>query len=251
MKEIISRESTKLNELPRKIHYKNKPISEKHLIAESFNEFYAEVGKNLASKIPASKNHFSSYLSKCQSNMPFKALSIEELREAFQTLPSNKSPGIDKFSANIVKYVWDIIEPIILYIFGLSINDGTFPDPLKIAKVTPVYKSGDTFDVGNYRPISVLSCFSKILERIMYNRLYKHLLDQNILYKKQFGFQKNHSTDHAILELVSQITDSFEKNMYTIGVFIDLSKAFDTVDHEILISKLKNYGLSGPNLNWF
>ena len=85
----------------------------------------------------------------------------------------------------------------------------------------------------------------------MYNRLNKHLSDQKILYEKQFGFQKNHSTVHAIIELVSKITDSFEKNMFTLGVFIDLSKAFDTVNHEILISKLENYGLDGSNLEWF
>ena len=85
----------------------------------------------------------------------------------------------------------------------------------------------------------------------MYNRLYKYLKENNILYKKQFGFQKNHSTEHAIMQLVDQINNSFENNQYTPGVFIDLSKAFDTVDHEILIAKLENYGIKGNNLNWF
>ena len=127
---------------------------------------------------------------------------------------------------------------------------GIFPDELKIARVTPIYKTGDKNDFGNYRPISVLPCFSKMLERIMYKRLYNHLSQNHMLYPKQFGFQKSHSTEHAIIQLTDQINSSFEKNNFKLGVFIDLSKAFDTVDHHILTSKLENYGVNGNNLRW-
>ena len=128
------------------------------------------------------------------------------------------------------------------YIFNLSIEKGIFPDQYKIAKVTPLFKKGDNALMDNYRPISVLPCFSKILERIIYNRLYSFFSENNILYKKQFGFQKQHSTDHAIVHLVKKILKSFENSCYTLGVFIDLTKAFDTVDHNIL---LKNYFTMG------
>ena len=181
--------------------------------------------------------------------MPENNLSLDELQLAFRSLLPNKSPGIDDINVNILRNIYDIIEPILLYIFNLSISEGIFPDALKIAKVSPIFKSGDNCEVGNYRPISVLSCFSKILERIMYNRLYKHFLEQKLLYKKQFGFQKSHSTDHAIVQLVNEISDSFDKNFYTLGVFVDLSKAFDTVNHDIEISKLQNYRVKDKKLD--
>ena len=122
---------------------------------------------------------------------------------------------------------------------------------MKIAKVTPVFKEGDSADLSNYRPISVLPCFSKFLERLMYNGLYKHLSNSRILYPKQFRFQKGHSTDHALLQLVDQIYESFERNEYTKGVFIDLSKVFDTVDHNSLLKKLETCGISGTHFQWF
>ena len=134
--------------------------------------------------------------------------------------------------------------------FNLSIEKGFFPDDLKTARISPIYKGEDSSDVSNYRPTSVLPCFSKILERIMYNRLYKYLIENNILYSKQFGFQNGHSTDHAVVQLVDQIIESFENNKYTLGVFIDLSKAFDTVDHSILLKKLELYGITDRNHGW-
>ena len=138
--------------------------------------------------------------------------------------------------------------------FNLSFEKGIFLDRMKIAKVTPVLKEGDSADLSNYRAISVLLYFSKILKRLIYNRLHKHLsnLDSTsvikILYPKQFGFQKSHSTDHALLQLVDQIYKSFGRNEYTILVFIDLSKAFGTVEHNILLKKLEIYGISGTHL---
>ena len=100
---------------------------------------------------------------------------------------------------------------------------------MKIAIVSPVFKTGDSADISNYRPISVLPCFSKILERVMYNRLYKYLTDQKILHPQQFCFRKGHSTEHATAQLVDQIYESFENDNCTVGIFVDFSKTFDTV----------------------
>ena len=122
---------------------------------------------------------------------------------------------------------------------------------MKIAKITPLFKSGDTDKLSNYRPISVLPVFSKLLERIMYNRVYSHLINHQLLYERQFGFQKNCSTEYAILQLTKEIYESFDENKFTLGVFIDLSKAFDTVNHKILLRKLTYFGIKGVYLDWF
>ena len=128
---------------------------------------------------------------------------------------------------------------------------GVFPDLMKIAIVSPIFRTVGTVDIGNYRPFPVLPCFSKILERLMYNRLYKYLTDQKILQPQQFSFRKGHSTEHAIAQLVDQNYESFKNDNYTICIFIDLSKAFDTVNHTILLKKLEIYGITGANLAWF
>ena len=137
------------------------------------------------------------------------------------------------------------------YLFDMSLESGIFSDKLKTARVIPLYKAGDPANISNYRPISVLPCFSKMLEQIVYNHLYKYLTTEKILYLKQFGFQRDHSTEHVVVKLANKIYESFERNQYTLGVFIDLSKAFDIVYHSVLIKKLQMYGLRCVNLAWF
>ena len=171
MKEIIGKVKTNTNQLPKQLNYKSELLFNKVKIAESFNDFFVSVGSDLASKIPAPSRDFNSFLDECETPMPTASFSSDELRLAFRSLLPNKSPGLDEISVNIIKSVYHIIEPVLYHIFSLSIKEGVFPNALKVAKVTPIFKSGNNSEVGNYRPISVLPCFSKILERIMYNRL--------------------------------------------------------------------------------
>ena len=175
-----------------------------------------------------------------------------ELENEFVSLKTNKSSGYDDISADVVKRVSDEIFVILKHIFNISLAKGVFPDKLKlkIARVTSIFKKRNNNLVTNYRTISVLPCFSKLLECIMYNHFYKFIM-KKILYQKQFGFQNAHSTEHAILQLVNQITDAFRQGIYTLGIFVDFSKSFDTVIHNILLEKLKAYGIQSENLKWF
>ena len=136
-------------------------------------------------------------------------LTTKEFETAFKPLKHNKAAGIDIINSNIVLDTYDEIKDILFLIFKTSLQQGTFPNKLKIAKVTPLFKLGDAENVTKYRPISVLPVFSKILERIMYNRIYKHLKNNSLLSDKQFGFQLNYSTEHAIFNLLIYIRDIY------------------------------------------
>ena len=164
------------------------------------------------------------------------------------SVKTNKSTGHDDISYNVVSKCFRELCTSLKHIFDLSFENEIFPDSLKIAKVIPVYKSGDSSSLNNYRPISVLPCFSKMLECIIYRRLYSYLQENKILYSKQFDFQTGHSTDHTIIQLVEQIYENFEEDKYTLGMFIDQAKVFDTVDHKILLRKMEIYGVGGTTL---
>lgn len=125
------------------------------------------------------------------------------------------------------------------------------PDLLKISKVCPIYKKGDKTDQSNYRPISILPNFSKIFEKLVYNRLLSYLDKQSILSNNQYGFRNNRSTYMAVIEMIDKITEAMDQNKYSIGIFIDLSKAFDTLNHNILLTKLQHYGIRGIAYQWF
>ena len=138
-----------------------------------------------------------------------------------------------------------------MHIFNLSLETGLFPDKLKIAKIIPIYKKDDPTLPCNYRPISLLSIFSKIFEKIMSKRLLNFWNRNNILYEFQFGFRANHSTTYALIEIMDNIYGWLEEGYYVAGIYFDLSKAFDTVDHSILLHKLYYNGVRGTAFNWF
>ena len=209
------------------------------------------MGSKLATKIPPSNTNFESYLPNITTSFLEKPLKENEFKVAFFALKANKSPCNDKLHVNVISKLYYELKIPLMNIFSLSLKKGIFPEKMKISKVRPIFKEGDKSILSNYRPISVLSCFSKILERIMYNRLYTYLAESNILFNKQFSFRAGHSTKHALLELIDQISDSFNDKSCFLGIFIDLLKTFDTMGHKILLKKLQHYGIKEKNLSWF
>uniref|UniRef100_A0A3P9L4Z8 Reverse transcriptase domain-containing protein n=1 Tax=Oryzias latipes TaxID=8090 RepID=A0A3P9L4Z8_ORYLA len=150
----------------------------------------------------------------------------------------------------VVKKVIHSVAKPLTYICNLSLQTGRFPNQMKIAKVIPIYKSGDKHQFTNYRPVSLLPQFSKILEKIFNDKLALFIEKHNIINENQYGFRENRSTSLAIIDAVEEITNALDKKKYAAGIFIDLKKAFDTLNHDILLDKLEVYGIRGLALTW-
>ena len=176
----------------------------------------------------------------------------EEIIQLVTNAKSKKSKGHDDLPVDmcLVKKIIPYIVTPLKHIFNTSLQKGIFPDSVKKACVIPLFKSGDVKEFSNYRPVSLLPQFSIFLERVFHKRLMSFLDKNNVLYKSQYGFRKNMSTSLAILELVEEITNAIDDRKYTVGVYIDLKKAFDAVDHNILIKKLEHYGIRGLANKW-
>ena len=221
-------------------------------IVNKFNEFFINVGPNLAASIPATGKRATDYLT--SSNPDSIAIQLAdkyEIELIIKQLKNKSSPGLDEIPNNVIKFAAGFISDPLAALINSSISTGIFPNKLKEAKVIPVFKSGDSSLVTNYRPISILNSFSKIFEKIIANRLLKFLDKNNILFSEQFGFRQNHSTCSALISLNEFITSSLDNNEIPVGIFIDLSKAFDSLNHSILLSKLKHLGVRGLPLQLF
>ena len=168
-----------------------------------------------------------------------------------KNLDFKKSTGHDGFSVLIIKKLAAELSVPLTLIFYMSIKDGIVPDQLKIARMVPIHKKESKNNFTNYRSISVLPGFSKILERLVFNRCTSFSNKHNILFENQFGFRPKHSTNMAVIKLVDKIVNAANNNEITAGIFLDLSKAFVTIKHDILFDKMAHYGFRGIVLDWF
>ena len=238
LNEIMNRTTHKHNLLPKEFSGNNPEdiIKNPQEIANKFNEYFINVGPGIANRLATTNKAFNENLSnKCRNSFFIKPVTKFEVETEIKNLNSQKSPGYDGISVKIIKTVANEISEPISHIFNLTFLSGTIPDPLKVALVTPIFKENEKNKFQNYRPISVITCFSKILEKLMYRRLIKFIENNKILTKHQYGFRDNRSTELAIIELTDRITKAIDKGEYTLGIFLDLSKAFDTINHKILI----------------
>ncbi len=231
----------------------NTTITDKLEIANKFNIFFTNIGPELANKIKAPKNkNFKRYLKKkFTKQLKFKQTNETEVKKIIESLQPKNSSGFDGISMKLIKKLKTILITPLTLIINQSLKSGIFPNKLKIAKVNPIYKKDDETLFTNYRPISLLPVISKIFERIIYNQVFEFFTKNKLFFKNQYGFRKGHSTEFATLEIIDRIICKMDKNETPINVYLDLSKAFDTLDHDILLEKLHYYGIRDTSLQLF
>ena len=231
--------------------------SDNATIADGFNKFFAEVGPSTNSKVKESKVDANNYLNRRNHDTTNQfsptEITLSDVIDACETIKKKTSTDHYEMSQDLVLTNLHTLAPPIAHIWNQSIQSGTFPDSAKIAKVVPVYKGKklDASEFTNYRPISLLPVIGKIIEKIMHKQLTTFLEHNSILFSSQYGFRKNHNTSFATMDFLNTIAHSVDQGELAFGVFIDLSKAFDTINHELLLKKLEHYGIAGIALDWF
>lgn len=227
-------------------------VSETAEIAEAFNYHFSTIGKVMASKInKPNATNLNLATNSNKDSLFLKPITKNELIKQISTLKNNAAPGADKIPVILLKkFHKSLLDPI-LHLVNLIFETGTFPSIFKHAIVTPLHKSGDKKILSNYRPITLTSNLSKIIEKCLKLRLNEFLEKNKLLSQYQFGFKENYSTEDAINCVSDQVSTCFNNNEKCMVVFLDLGKAFDTVTHQILLSKLKNMGIRGITYDLF
>ena len=249
IKSIVNTENK--DTIIKEILINGKKIEDSELIADIFNTHFTNLPKSLAQNIPLSKKSYQDYMPASSMNsFAMLPTSSYEIIAINKTLKDTHSTGPDDLNPHILSPLMDLLATPLSEIINCSIRTGDVPSDIKLAKVIPIHKQGNKNEVSNFRPISILPFFSKLFERVMYDRLYSFISQSKILYPFQHGFQPGHSTYMSLLDIQDKISQAMDNNEYSIGIFLDLAKAFDTVDHKILLHKLETYGIRGVALAW-
>ena len=253
IKEILNLNNKKGPQITN-LNYEGANIKTNKGMANAFNDYFTKVGPELDQQIPKSENLLNPnvYLSpRIPDSFLVSPTTPQEINDIINGLDDTKSSGPSSVPTKMLKIARDEISPIFSAVCNTSFQEGVFPDKNKIAKVIPSHKKGSTKDVNNFRPISLLSIFSKIMEKLMTIRLTNFLDLHSIIFPNQFGFRAGCSTTHSLISITETINKTIEQKKFGCGVFIDLKKAFDTVNHDILLLKLEHYGIRDMALLWF
>ena len=216
-------------------------------ISNQFNDYFINIGKNLSGKIvyDGRKTHKDYLKINISANFKFKNVNESDIDKIINELSNKTSCGHDNISTKLLKSKkHQLVKPLTI-IINQMLRTGIFPNKLKIAKVIPLYKNKDDTHITNYRPISILPSISKIFEKVIYIQLYDYFTDNDLFSHSQYGFRSNHSTELAVLEVIDRIILDMDKGRLPVNIYLDLSKAFDTLDFNILLDKLRHYGIKG------
>ena len=250
LNEVINKRKCKTSMSPGKFSDELGNVYEGNKISEGFNNFFTSVGANLEKDIPASDSSPLDYLS--VPSYPAFDANLSTTPNEIKCIIKSLNPvggGLDNINTKIILFTYEKCLPYLTYFFNLCLRTAVFPDKLKIGLIIPIHKTGDKSKFNNYRPISLLPIFSKILEKLIHSRLLKYFDDNGILNPLQFGFRKKHSTYMPLAHLLDEVAKSLQNNEITCGIYLDLKKAFDTVSLDILIKKLYFLGVQGDLYN--
>ena len=223
-------------------------------VCETFNNYYVNVAPNILEerKSFGGDGNFKRFLPPSTPNsLAMDPVDGDEVCKIISQFKLNKGCGPFSIPSQVLFHMQHELAKPISWIANICFITGIHPNNLKLAKVIPIFKKGSKLSTANYRPISLLSNINKIIEKLVFSRVLSFLKINNIIYEKQFGFRPKHSTSHALINIVDTISNSLDKGKMAAGVFVDFQKAFDTVDHNILISKLNHYGIRGEMNDWF
>ena len=250
IRDILNKTHSK-KDYPEQFNLNGVHESNRIIIANNFNEYFTNIGEELASKItdPVGKSHTDYLHSPCESRLNFTTVNENVVAKIIESLKTKSSCGDDGLSTKLLKEIKNEICSSITLIVNQMITTGIFPDSLKIAKIIPIFKKGDIEIIENYRPISILPAISKIFEKILSLQIHEYFQSKHLYYEYQYGFIKNRSTEQAALELIDRVITEIDKGEIPFNIYIDLSKAFDTLDHAILMDKLYYYGVQGTSLD--
>lgn len=240
-------ESTK----PIELTVDNRLIKDPLLVAEHLNNHFSTVAEKALSNRQMPNLEKEPPVLANTPELILNPTTVSEISKIILDLKTKPSSGLDEISSKLLKHCKEEIIIPLTYIVNLSFKEGVFPNALKKSKVIPKFKKGDTTLVENYRPISLLSTISKVIEKAMLVRLMSHLINNNILSTQQHGFLKGRSTITALTSLVEHIIDQIEEGASVTGFLLDFSKAFDTLDHSLLLNKMKTMGIKGNAAKWF